>query len=62
MIAPKGSRKESPSLMAGPLRGGGVKGRAIKEKTPFIQTFQNSLREEPFFAASLMQVVKIIPI
>jgi hypothetical protein len=31
----KGSRKKNPPLKAGPLRGGGGKGRATKEKITF---------------------------
>ena len=33
-------QKKIPPVMAGPLkRGGGVKGRAIKEKITFFETF-----------------------
>ena len=32
-------QKKNPPLMAGPLRGGGDKGRAIKEKRIFFETF-----------------------
>ena len=32
-------QKKIPPLMAGPLRGGGGKGRAIKEKITFFETF-----------------------
>ena len=32
-------QKKIPPLMAGPLRGVGVKGRAIKEKRTFFETF-----------------------
>ena len=43
----KGSRKKNLLLIAGPLRGDGVKGRAIKEKKtflePFFPTFQRPL-------------------
>ena len=36
----KGSRKKKvPPLMARPLRGGGGKGQAIKEKRTFFETF-----------------------
>ena len=38
-VIPKGSRKKNPPLIAGPLRGGGGKGRAIKETRTFSETF-----------------------
>ena len=37
----KGSCKKALLLMARPLRGGGVKGRAIKEKNFFYNLFSN---------------------
>ena len=33
------AEKKFPPLMAGPLREGGVKGRAIKEKRTFFESF-----------------------
>ena len=39
MVFGKGSRKKNPPLLARPLKGGGVKGRAIKEKRIFFFFF-----------------------
>ena len=35
----KGSRKKNPPLMAGPLRGGGVKAGPLRKKELFLKLF-----------------------